>query len=69
MVNNCPLCNGELESLYCTKDRVRRFAISGFHYWCDPCNHGWYIADLMGMCFKDKDRVKELILKQDKEKV
>ncbi|KKM04731.1 hypothetical protein LCGC14_1761310 [marine sediment metagenome] len=64
MKNNCPLCLGELESLYNTEDHEE----SGFHYRCTKCNHGWYIADLMGMCFKDKDKVKEIIKIQDKEK-
>ena len=61
MVDNCPLCNGEMESLYHTEKHKE----TGFHYWCTACKHGWYIADLMGMCFKDPVKVRELIRRQD----
>ena len=61
MVDNCPLCNGELDDLFRTEDYEK----TGFHKRCTKCDHGWYIADLMGMCFKDPVKVRELIRRQD----
>ncbi len=69
MKDNCPLCLGELNSLYHTEDHTQ----SGHHYRCSICGHGWYIADLMGVVSaslsgKTPEQIKELILKRDKEK-
>ena len=61
MKQACPLCDKQMDSF---KDKT-------FHYWCDNCNHGWYIADLknfIGMCLKDrKEEARQIILKADKE--
>ena len=50
----------------------------GYHYWCDACNHGWYIADLSniasqnlsyaiskGKSGKSPAEIKETILRED----
>lgn len=64
MLNPCPLCDKDMESLYKRELLEKQ---EGFHYWCYPCNHGWYIADLMACCFKDPAKVREIILTKDKE--
>ena len=64
MKDNCPLCDGELKSLRHTEDYVK----TGFHYRCTKCNHGWYFGDLWSFDYKDPVKVRELILKKDKEK-
>ncbi len=62
MINKCPLCDEELNSLHHTGDK--------FHCRCPGCEHGWYIADLKGVVSlrlrgKSDEEIRNIILKQD----
>lgn len=77
VMNNCPLCDKDMESLYKRELLEKQ---KGFHYWCYPCNHGWYIVDLInvvrnnlayavskGKHGKSPDEIRAVILTKDKE--
>ena len=67
MEHNCPLCDKPMLSLH--SGSIHK----GFHYWCEECNHGWYIADLqniVGMRLRGKlpEEIRGIILAEDKRK-
>ena len=71
--NQCPLCEGELESLWGKGQ--------DFHDWCPSCKHGWYVTDLKNVAAnnlafavsngrhgKSPEQIREVILAQDNKK-
>lgn len=40
---DCPLCEKGMTSLYHKELTPQQ---EGYHYWCKPCERGWYISDL-----------------------
>ena len=64
--HECPKCDGLLASLYHTEDHDK----TGFHYRCNKCNHGWYIADLktftgLSLMGHTKEQITERIQEED----
>ena len=66
-MDRCPICGNEMDSLY------HNYNVNNpqrYHYWCESCKHGWYIADLknfIGMCLKgNKEEARQIIMTKDK---
>ena len=73
---DCPLCDKPMRSLWGETTEKEK----GFHHWCDNCEHGWYISDLMniarqnleytasqGKSGKSPQEIRRLILAKDKD--
>lgn len=38
----CPLCGNGMQPLWHDTTPKKK----GYHYWCNPCNHGFYLSDI-----------------------